>query len=133
MLQKEDFPMTYTEEGLEKLAEIVRNARGNMSERGFAQKIGVSNTTIKRIEDCAVQEPEISTLAKLSVVVGYTKEELIAILEMTPKKPPARIYKTAEDAIPVIEQLPKREKMKLAKYLIDEIGRTKATTQAVEV
>lgn len=128
------FPMAYTEEGLEKLAEIVRSARGNMSERGFAEMIGVTNTTISRIEKCEVQEPKLDTLDKLSGAVGYTREELIAILEMNPNNPnkqPVKLYKTAEDAVPVVDQLPKREMAKLAKYLIDKITAPKATkTQA---
>lgn len=121
--------MSYTEQGLEKLAEIVRNARGNMSERSFAEKIGVTNTTISRIEKCEVREPKIDTLDKLTSAVGYNREELIAILEMTPNNPnkqPARLYKTAEDAVPIVDQLPKREMAKLAKYLIDKIATPKA-------
>lgn len=129
--------MSYTEEGLEKLAEIVRNARGNMSERSFAEMIGVTNTTISRIEKCEVQEPKLDTLEKLSGAIGYTREELISILEMNPNNPnkkTAKLYKTAEDAVPVVDQLPKREMAKLAKYLIDKIATHKVTKpQSTEV
>jgi DNA-binding phage protein len=39
----------YTHQGIEKLAEIIRAARGHLSGRAFAKKVGLSPTPIDRI------------------------------------------------------------------------------------
>ena len=47
-----------------RLAETLRKKRGDMTEREFARKIGLSKTTLHRIENCE-QNVTIDTLEKL--------------------------------------------------------------------
>lgn len=115
----------YTRDGLQKLAEIVRSARGNDSVRAFAKKAAVSHRTITRLEGADLQEPEVTTLQKLADLTGYAKEELIAILEGKEHSPEVREYRLAEDVMPIINQLPEIEAAKVAQMIISSLVRRK--------
>lgn len=119
----------YTRDGLEKLSEIVRTARGQDSVRNFAKRVGVSHRTIKRLEESDLQEPEVTTLQKIAPFTGYTKEELIAILEGQKHKSEVREYRLAEDIIPALDQLPDTEAAKVAQYIITRLVRPKVSPQ----
>ena len=108
----------YTVEGLAKLGEIVRTARGNKSLREFGRVTGASHATITRLERGENKEPEITTLQRLAPHLGYSKEELIAICESSPRKPEVRMYRLAEDVLPVIAQWPDAEAAKVAQAII---------------
>ncbi|MDZ7992520.1 MAG: helix-turn-helix domain-containing protein [Nostoc sp. EfeVER01] len=122
----------YTRVGLEKLAEIVRSARGHDSVRAFAKKAGISHRTVTRIEETDLQEPEITTLQKIAPLTGYSKEELIAILEAKPHAPEIRQYRVAEDVIPLINQLPDTEAAKVAQHIIARLARPKVSLNGVQ-
>jgi transcriptional regulator with XRE-family HTH domain len=121
----------YTRLGLEKLAEIVRTARGQDSVRAFAKKAGVSHRTITRLEDADLQEPEITTLQKIAPLTGYTKEDLIAILEGKQHAPETREYRIAEDVMPMINQLPDAEAARVAQLIIARLARPKVSLNGV--
>ncbi|WP_100899152.1 helix-turn-helix domain-containing protein [Nostoc flagelliforme] len=121
----------YTRTGLEKLAEIVRSARGHDSVRKFATKAGISHRTVARLEEADLQEPEVSTLQKIAPLTGYSKEELIAILEAKPHNPKIREYRVAEDVIPLINQLPDSEAAKVAQHIIARLARPKISINGV--
>ncbi|WP_100898173.1 hypothetical protein [Nostoc flagelliforme] len=121
----------YTRAGLEKLAQIVRDARGQKSVRAFATAVGVSHRTIARIEDADLHEPEISTLQKLGPMTGYTKEELIAILEERHDDQAFREYRTAEDVMPMINQLPDTEAARVAQSIVARLARPKVSLNGV--
>lgn len=109
----------YTLEGLEKLAEIIRTARGKEAVRAFARRNDVSHRTISQLEACNVQEPEITTLQKIAPALGYTKEQLIAILEGRP-----RILSTnslAADIFATVDQMERGEIGKLIHYATDRL------------
>ncbi|MBD2771202.1 hypothetical protein [Iningainema tapete] len=112
----------YTLEGLQKLAEIVNQARGHMSYRDFGDKIDISHTTLRRIAQLEVKEPEISTLAKLAPHTPYSLEELIAICQSSNAPTRVRTYKTAEDVLPAVEELPPTEAARLAQMIIARLA-----------
>lgn len=122
----------YTYEGIEKLAEIIRAARGHESGRAFAKKVGLSPTAIDRILKGEVMEPELKTLEKLAPHVGYTREELIAICAGENAPQPAREYKLAEDVIPIVDQLPDREAAKVAQHIITRLVQPKVSLNGVK-
>ena len=117
----------YTYEGIKKLAHIIRSVRGREGVRPFARKVGVSYATIDRLEKCEVLEPEIGTLEKLALHLGYTREELVAICAGENAPQPAREFKTADDVFPIIDQLPEREAGKVAQYIISRLIQPKVT------
>ncbi len=112
----------YTVEGLQKLAKIARDARGQMSYRDFAAKTKISNATLGRIENLEIKEPEISTLIKLSVFTPYNLEELIAICHSKEEPATVREYKTVEDVLPMVNELPVREKLRLIQIVAERIA-----------
>ena len=122
----------YTYEGIEKLAEIIRAARGHLSGRAFAKKVGLSPTSIDRILNGEVMEPELKTLEKLAPHLGYTRDELIAICAGDNSPQPAREYKLAQDVIPIIDQLPDREAAILAQHIIARLAQPKVSLNGVK-
>ncbi|ARV58097.1 hypothetical protein BZZ01_05110 [Nostocales cyanobacterium HT-58-2] len=94
----------FTEEGLQRLAEIVRSARGERSYNEFAKLTGVNYMTIIRLERCQVKTPKITTLQKLERFTPFTWEELLAIgTEQTGGE--KREILTADDVMPYVMQL----------------------------
>jgi transcriptional regulator with XRE-family HTH domain len=122
----------YTWEGIQKLAEIIRQARGHLSGRAFAKKVGLSPTSIDRILGGEVKEPELKTLEKLAPHLGYTRDELIAICAGDNSPQPFREYRLAEDLIPMIDQLPDREAAKIAQHIIARLTQPKVSLNGVK-
>lgn len=122
----------YTWEGIEKLAQIIRAARGHESARSFAKKVGLSPTSIDRILNGVVMEPELKTLEKLAPHLGYTREELIAICAGDNSPQPVREYRLAEDVMPMVDQLPDREAAKVAQRIIARLTQPKVSLNSVK-
>lgn len=68
----------------ERLAEIVKTARGKMSQRAYGKVIGVSGTTIQGWEN-KQYVPETENLARIAATAGMTLEELLDYLNGKPK------------------------------------------------
>ena len=114
--------MSYSYEGLEKLAEIVKETRGAMPVRQFARSIGVSHRTIDRLENIEVQVPENGTLEKIARVSGYSLSELLSILKSEEKEESAE-GKVAEDAIPIIDLMSDYEASRVVSYIVARFAR----------
>ncbi|MHC5754620.1 MAG: hypothetical protein ACYTXF_29090, partial [Nostoc sp.] len=71
------------------------------------------------------------TLQKIAPLTGYTKEELIAILEAKPHAANIREYRLAEDVIPIVNQLPDAEAAKVAQHIIARLARPKISINGV--
>lgn len=112
----------YTEQGLLKLAQIIKQARGSRSYREFEALSKVSHATIRRLEFCDVKNPDIATLANLAVHTPYTLEELIAVAEERDKVD-IRQYRTAEEAIAIVDQLNHQETARLAQMIIGRLAK----------
>jgi transcriptional regulator with XRE-family HTH domain len=70
-------------ESREKLIEIIKLARGEMSKRAFGKLLGVSATSIQMWEK-GVKVPDTENLAKIAARAGYTLEELLSCLDGKP-------------------------------------------------
>ncbi len=73
-----DWPVNL--EARERLARLVLKARGPMSRRAFADKIGVAHTTVKAWETGA-SVPSLESLDTIARFAGYSTEELLSHLE----------------------------------------------------
>ena len=70
-------------ESREKLIEIIKLARGSMSQRGFGKLLGVSATAVQLWEK-GVNVPDTEYLVKIAARAGYTLEELLGCLNGNP-------------------------------------------------
>ncbi|NEZ61186.1 XRE family transcriptional regulator [Leptolyngbyaceae cyanobacterium CCMR0082] len=119
-MQRLELPMTMdSQEGLDKLAEIVRTARESrgLSLRKFADLVDVSHGTIDRIEK-ALSDVSDDVLEAISEVVPYTYVELKAISQGR-KPEDVRAYVTAEDVFEIAASISKEEQIRLMHMLLD--------------
>ena len=70
-------------ESRQKLIEIIKLARGSMSQRAFGKVLGVSATAVQMWEK-GVKVPDTENLAQIASKAGYTMEELLSCLEGKP-------------------------------------------------
>ncbi|MBD2664480.1 hypothetical protein B6N60_03804 [Richelia sinica FACHB-800] len=70
-------------EARNKLIEVVKIARGSMSQRAFGKLLGVSATAVQFWEK-GESVPDIQNLAQIAARAGYTMEELLNYLGMKP-------------------------------------------------
>ncbi len=70
-------------ESRQKLIEIIKLARGTMSQRAFGKVLGVSATAVQMWEK-GVKVPDTENLARIAAKAGYTLEELLCCLEGKP-------------------------------------------------
>jgi transcriptional regulator with XRE-family HTH domain len=70
-------------ESREKLIEIIKLARGSMSQRAFGKLLGVSATAVQYWEK-GVTVPDMENLAQIAKRAGYTLEEILSCLEGKP-------------------------------------------------
>lgn len=111
----------YTKNGLKKLGEIVRQARGNLSYREFEPICGVSHGTIRRMELGDVKMPDYATLLRLAPHTPYTIEEIQAIAaEREPGD--MRKYRTYQDVLPMVMELPDQELAKLGQAILAKLA-----------
>lgn len=108
----------YSPDGLNQLAEIAKQARGNLSLRQFARVTGLSQAALGRIERKEVVMPEVSTLERLAPHTPYGLNELIAICKDFPVEE-IRQYRIAKDVLPIINSLSRAEVQKLLYIIID--------------
>jgi transcriptional regulator with XRE-family HTH domain len=74
-------------EAKRKLIEIVKLARGDMSQRAFGKLLGVSSTAVQLWEK-GQTIPDTENLAQIAIKAGFTLEELIGYLEGKPMQEP---------------------------------------------
>lgn len=67
------------EEGKKRLGELVRQLRQNLTQKEFAEKLGISQSGLSMWEAGKVT-PDLESLEKLAEVWGKTPEELVAFL-----------------------------------------------------
>lgn len=112
----------YTGDGLQRLAEIIKQARGAENVFQFSKKVGISHSSIGRLERMEINQPDIATFEKLAPIVGYSVPELIAICSGENALIPVRTYYEAEQVYPVVDQLPPQELSRLAIYIVKKMG-----------
>mgnify|MGYP001796834596 CR=1 FL=1 len=121
-MQTRELPMVMdSQEGLKKLAEIIKTAREarGLSLRKFADLVDVSHGTIDRLEK-AVSDVSDEVLEAISEVVPYTYTELKAISQGRQPED-LRAYVTAEDVFEVAASVSKEEQVRLMHMLLDHL------------
>jgi len=74
-------------EGKRKLIEIVKLARGDLSQRAFGKLLGVSSTAVQLWEK-GQSIPDTENLTQIAIRAGFTLEELISHLDGKPMREP---------------------------------------------
>ena len=117
-----DWIMGTTKLGLNKLGEIIRSARGDLSLTEFSNITGVGYMTISRLEK-ATFKPDIEVLDKLANYTDYTVEQLcaIAVGKQDPKE--VREILRGEDAYMALRKMPRPEIKKLIFMLAKELSK----------
>lgn len=64
---------------LERFAEVVKEARGERSQREFAEMLGISQSTVFNWEN-AKNSPDIDGIEKIARIRGQLPEELLAAI-----------------------------------------------------
>jgi transcriptional regulator with XRE-family HTH domain len=77
-------------EARKKLIEVVKMARGAMSQRAFGKLLGVSATAVQLWEK-GETVPDTENLAKIAARAGYTMEELLNYLDAKPLPEPSDV------------------------------------------
>lgn len=77
-------------EGKEKLIEVVKRARGSLSQRAFGKLLGVSATAVQLWEK-GQTIPDTENLAQIAVRAGFSMEELLCYLEGKPLPEPSEL------------------------------------------
>ena len=77
-------------EARKKLIEVVKMARGSMSQRAFGKLLGVSATAVQLWEK-GDTVPDTENLAQIAARAGYTMEELLNYLDAKPLPEPSDV------------------------------------------
>lgn len=77
-------------EARKKLIEVVKMARGSMSQRAFGKLLGVSATAVQLWEK-GETVPDTENLAQIAARAGYTIEELLKYLDAKPLPDPSDV------------------------------------------
>jgi transcriptional regulator with XRE-family HTH domain len=91
-------------EAREKLASVVKQARGHRSYRAYGKLLGVSGTTVQGWENMQFV-PGTDNLARIAADAGYTLPELLVFLEEKPLPIPA----SKDQLMQLMRQLSKNE------------------------
>lgn len=103
-----------------KLAQIIREARGDRSQGRFARDLGVNPGTLRNWE-LADSEPSLDNLKAIASATGRNLLQLIS--EITGDEPEALPEPNkAEDAMPIVSQLPLKEQFRLAQIVLNRIA-----------
>jgi transcriptional regulator with XRE-family HTH domain len=74
----------------EKLIEIIKLARGSISQRAFGKMLGVSATAVQLWEK-GINVPDTENLAQIAARAGYTLEDLLSYLDGKPRQEPSEL------------------------------------------
>ena len=109
-----------------RLASLVKELRGDKSQRKFAKALGVSYAAVRSWEE-SESMPGLSSLEKIAAYSNQSLEEVLEYINQDNKNKSENIELSkacfAEDLIPALKKLPKKEQTKLAQFLITEISK----------
>lgn len=104
-------------EAKKKVIEVVKMARGSMSQRAFAKLLGVSATAVQLWEK-GDNIPDIGNLAKIAAKAGYTMEELLNYIGAKPLQEPSDL----NDIIKQIKSMPLSEVATIAQAAVARLA-----------
>ena len=99
----------------QRLALLIRNARGDESQRAFAKQIGVSYSSLQAWE-AANSVPDFENLIAIAEFLGIQTSELVRHILAEASEMETKIPKDAAELLPLIEMLTPRERIKLINY-----------------
>lgn len=105
-----------------RLSEAVKKARSDRSQRKFAKDLGVSYPAVRSWEE-GESLPGLENLEAIAGSLGQTLEEFLVYLRDEEGEDSVPRVKVAEDLLPLAEHLSEAELKRLAKLLIDRIGK----------
>lgn len=99
-----------------RLSELIRTARGDRSQREYAESVGVTQFAVHHWES-GESFPGLESLIKIAVSMGMTTDDLVRqILNEDPI-----VLDTFDQVLTAAEKLQDEEKGTLAKRLIDQV------------
>lgn len=104
-------------EAKKKVIEVVKMARGSMSQRAFAKLLGVSATAVQLWEK-GDNIPDIGNLAKIAAKAGYTMEEVLNYIGAKPLQEPSDL----NDIIKQIKSMPLSEVATIAQAAVARLA-----------
>ncbi|MFN6559992.1 MAG: helix-turn-helix domain-containing protein [Nostoc sp. ChiSLP01] len=105
----------------QKLAQIIREARGDRSQGRFARDLGGLNPGTVRNWELGNSEPDLDNLKAIARATGKNLLQLIAeITEVELETLPEP--KKAEDVMAIASKLDKKEQFRLAQLLLSQIA-----------
>ena len=104
-------------EAKKKLIEVVKMARGSMSQRGFGKLLGVSATAVQLWEK-GETIPDTTNLAKIAAKAGYTMEEVLNYIGAKPLQEPSDL----NDIIKQIKSMPLSEVATIAQAAVARLA-----------
>jgi len=103
---------------LQRLAAGTLEARGSLSQREFAQKLGVSQSTVQSWENCK-NVPSLDNLEKLAQMQGMLVEDFVAYLYGR------RLEKSNIVVMDQIDEMPSTEIADVLRILADRLDKSK--------
>lgn len=107
----------YSLQGRIRLGKLIRQTRGGLSYREFDELVGISHGQIRKLELGEVANPDRRTLQKLGAKMGYSFEEIHAILTESPPSNGSRHYYTVEEIMNLVRDLPLSEVGRLGQQI----------------
>ena len=104
-------------EGKRKLIEIVKLARGDLSQRAFGKLLGVSSTAVQLWEK-GQSIPDTENLTQIAIRAGFTLEELIGHLDGKPMREPM----DTNDMLKKIQCMPISELAVIGRAVMDRLA-----------
>jgi transcriptional regulator with XRE-family HTH domain len=104
-------------EGKKKLVEVIKLARGSMSQRAFGKLLGVSATAVQLWEK-GETIPDVGNLSQIAARSGYTMEELLSYLGHKP------IYETSDlnQMVKHIKSMPLNEVAIIGRVVMERLA-----------
>lgn len=108
-----------------KLSDLLRGLMGDNNAAEMARRIGVNAQTLRAYIRGEINSPTKEFVYEIASYMNVDFESLVEQLALQPSPMVANesavlYYLTASDAIPVLKKMPPKEKLKVAKYLIDD-------------
>lgn len=104
-------------ESRERLANVVKKARGSVSQRAYGKMLGVSGTTVRDWEEM-LATPSTENLKKIAASAGYSLEDLLALLEGRATPQPSDV----EQVITKIRYMPQKEFAQVVRAVGDRLA-----------
>jgi ribosome-binding protein aMBF1 (putative translation factor) len=101
----------------DRLINLVQELRGNLSQRGFARKLSVSEATV-RFWESRLAWPGTDNLKKLAALKGWTLDDLQAYLERGENPPSSDLVQLLAE----VRRLSGAEAMQVAQVALETIA-----------